>query len=220
MNILRPVVFFLFMSLIFIEIPAETAGKPDNTILFNCAYSNDSQLQLMALNSLKAKVTGEVNLDEKDIQILVDLSNRSLLIDNNGKETNIIVSPEVRIKAMGILGEVGGQKSLNAISDILRSSNDSIILIEAVKSSNTIVADDYRYFINTLSTVMKKQHSLFRDNGFANTALTAIDSVTSKTGNILTSEILGLMMLYSEGEYSQEVKDYSRHLLKVILTER
>jgi hypothetical protein len=67
---------------------------------------------------------------------------------------------------------------------------------------------------------MKKQHSLYRDNGFALASLQAIDTMTEKAGNILSSEILGMMMIYSENGYDKNVKDYSRKLLQTILSER
>ncbi|MDA3810433.1 MAG: hypothetical protein PF518_08910 [Spirochaetaceae bacterium] len=179
----------------------------------NCAYSNNGQLQLMALTSLLTKYQKDGSLDKEFLQIPIDLAQEGLLFENN---KNL----DVQLKAISILGEIGGQEALNSLSNILISSKDAKILIEAVHASSQITAEDYKYFINALGTVMKQQHSQFKDNEFAFVSLTAIDNMTQKAGNILTSEILGIMMIYSEGEYNQKVKEYSRNLLNLILTKR
>jgi hypothetical protein len=205
--------FLLFLFVCNFLISAESSTKTENAILMNCAYSNNGQLQLMALTSLLTKYQKDGSLDKEFLQIPIDLAQEGLLFENN---KNL----DVQLKAISILGEIGGQEALNSLSNILISSKDAKILIEAVHASSQITAEDYKYFINALGTVMKQQHSQFKDNEFAFVSLTAIDNMTQKAGNILTSEILGIMMIYSEGEYNQKVKEYSRNLLNLILTKR
>lgn len=208
MKFIRLSIFFILFSLLIFEISSETAGNSSNSILINCAYSDDEQLQLMALNSLLAKYKKEGTLEQEILKIPLDLAQGS------------IDDLQVQLRAIKVLGEIGGQQSLAGLSGILISSNDSIILTEVVNASSGINCDDYDCFINALGTVMKKQHSQFKNNGFAYASLGAIDNMTKTAGNILSSEILGIMMLYSNSEYDQEVRDYSRRLLQLILTER
>jgi len=213
MKTVRLIAVILIISYININLSAENSVKQDNSVLIHCAYSNDEQLQLVALDSLLAKYKQDGSLKKEMIQIPIDLAQEVSTIETGE-------NPIVQLKAIKILGEVGGQDALNGISNLLMSCNNSLILLEAVNSSSQITADDYRYFINALGTVMKQQHSLFKDSGFAYASLSAIDNITKKTGNILTSEVLGIMMVYSEDEYLQKVRDYSRELLNTILTER
>lgn len=205
----RGIFLILTFSLLFITIAtAETNSKNNQSIIISCAYNGDEALQLMALDSLLAEYRKMGTLE------------REILLIPENLAQNTLVNIKVRLKAIDVLGEIGGENSLISLSGLLMSSNDTMILTEAVKSSSNIDSDDYRNFINALGTVMKKQHSLFMDNSFAITALNAIDKITETAGNILTSEIMGMMMLYSGSEYDQHVKEYSRSLLQKILSER
>jgi hypothetical protein len=220
MKCFRLCFLLIFISVFNISLSADTTGKPDNSLLRNCAYGNDEQLQLMALNSILAKYRKDGSISGEMMQIPINLA-----IDGMGRKSSESGIPamrniEVQLKAIGILGEIGGQESLNNLSNLLLTSSDSIILTEAVRASSGITADDYGYYINALGSVMTRQHSLFHDEGFAYTSLRAIDNVTENAGNILTSEVLGIMMIYSDYGYVQKVREYSRKLLKEILTER
>jgi hypothetical protein len=187
---------------------AETAENPDNSIILSCAYSDDKQLQIMALNSLLIQFRKDGTLSKELLEIP-----RILALSPPG-------NLEVKLKAINILGSIGGNESLSTLSNILSSNNDSLILTEVVNASSKINSEDYRCFVNALASAMKRQHSLFKDNGFAIASLMAIDSITENAGNILSSEILGMMMLYSGNGYEKEVREYSRKLMQTILSER
>ncbi len=214
----------LFVYIILMVCPiclsADIPGKPDVAILISCAYSNDEELQMMALDSLIGKYRKEGNISKEIIQIPVDLAQKGTLSKNY--ENGIVVNTgiEVRLKAIKILGEIGGQTALDGLTEVLLTSKDSITIIETVNAASHITAENYDYFLSVLGSKMKTQHSLYKNNAFAFASLNTINSITQKAGNILTSEILGIMMIYSEGEYLHKVRDYSRELLRIILKDR
>ena len=119
-----------------------------------------------------------------------------------------------QLKAIQLLGEIGGQESLDSITALLFLSTNQRILFESIYSSSIIEAQNYDEYLEAMVNVMENQHLLHLDNGFAYAAMSALDNITENAGIMLTPDIVKILLIYSSSGYIQSVRDYSRVLLK------
>ncbi|MDC7224429.1 MAG: HEAT repeat domain-containing protein, partial [Spirochaetales bacterium] len=127
--------------------------------------------------------------EEAVIEILTDMGREGtgrIYMEQGTQKNNF---PEVRRKSVELLGEVGGEESRRAITDILGQENEPMVMSEAVVALAKIGPDEDGVTLQVMANAMNSQTAMNRDNNFAYAYLTSIE-IMNENGYELTDEYL------------------------------
>ena len=214
MNYLRSyfifILFIIFSSLII----AQNSVDIEKTLIISYAYGDDVQLHHKALDSIQTRYRRNGVIEDEIKKIVFGMAESSIRRETYEDGVLIKTDHDVQLKAIQLLGELGGQDSLDSLTQLLLLSTNQPILLESIYSSSILKAQNYDEYLAAMVHVMENQHYRSMDNGFAYAAVTALDNITDNTDVMLTPDIIKILLLYSSSGYIQSVRDYSRVLLK------
>ncbi len=154
------------------------------------AGQEDRDAKLMALQDIERLIEDGVGGNEEAvIEILTDMGREGtgrIYMEQGTMKNNF---PEVRRKSVELLGEIGGEESRRAITDILGQENEPMVMSEAVVALAKIGPDEDGITLQVMANAMNSQTALNRDNNFAYAYLTSIE-IMSENGYELTDEYL------------------------------
>ena len=154
------------------------------------AGQEDRDAKLMALQDIERLIEDGVGGNEEAvIEILTDMGREGtgrIYMEQGTMKNNF---PEVRRKSVELLGEIGGEESRRAITDILGQENEPMVMSEAVVALAKIGPDEDGITLQVMANAMNSQTALNRDNNFAYAYLTSIE-IMNENGYELTDEYL------------------------------
>ena len=154
------------------------------------AGQEDRDAKLMALQDIERLIEdGLGGNDEAVIEILNDMGREGtgrIYMEQGTTKNNF---PEVRRKSVELLGEIGGEESRRAITDILGQENEPMVMSEAIVALAKIGPDDNGITLQVMASAMNSQTAMNRDNNFAYAYLTSIE-IMNDNGYELTDEYL------------------------------
>lgn len=141
------------------------------------AYSNDQDMKLIAISDIEAMVEdGKVAEDDPVIiQILFDLGQEG--ISRQVREQGHVINdfPIVRKEAARLLGDIGGPQARQALTNILLTDPEPMVMSEAVIAMAKSGPDDTGKSQRVMASAMYRQTATKRDNNFAVAYLNAIE---------------------------------------------
>jgi HEAT repeat protein len=155
------------------------------------AGQEDYDAKLMALQDLERLIEDNNynGSEEAVIEVLGDLGREGtgrIYMEQGTQKNNF---PDVRTKAVRLLGEIGGEESRRAITDILGQENEPMVMSEAVVALAKIGPDENGITLQVMASTMNSQTALNRDNNFAYAYCNAIE-IMLDNGYELTDEYL------------------------------
>ena len=205
--------FLAIILSVAMPVNAQNAVDIEKTLITSYSMSDDIQLHHKVLEIIRTRFDEGREIDDDIMNIIKAMAKSSITKEVYEDGIHIKTNLEVQLKSISLLGELGGQEALDSMTALLKLSNVYPILLETINSSAAIKAESYDEFIDALVAVMKKQHYLTLDNGFAFAALYTLDRLTEDTGIMLTPEVIKILLTYSESAYIKSVHDYIRKLL-------
>ncbi|MDC7219263.1 MAG: HEAT repeat domain-containing protein [Spirochaetales bacterium] len=155
------------------------------------AGQEDRDAKLMALQDIERMIEeGKLNgSEEAVVDMLTDMGREGtgrIYMEQGTMKNNF---PEVRRKSVELLGEIGGEESRRAITDILGQENEPMVMSEAVVALAKIGPDEDGITLQVMASAMNSQTAMNRDNNFAYAYLTSLE-IMNENGHELTDEYL------------------------------
>jgi hypothetical protein len=129
----------------------------------------------------------------------------------NGRLVNN--NPQIRIRAVEYLGELGTPEAKDSLIRIVRADNESSVLAEAFKSLAKIGINENDATVNEISTVLRHYHKLESDDRLAYTALEAYEQLAETSGGIKDPYTLNVISDLMVGKYPKIVRDRAKTLM-------
>ncbi len=154
------------------------------------AGQEDRDAKLMALQDLERLIENGVGGNEEEVvEILTDMGREGtgrIYMEQGTMKNNF---PEVRRKSVELLGQIGGESSRRAITDILGQENEPMVMSEAIVALAKIGPDENGITLQVMANAMNSQTALNKDNNFAYAYLTSIE-IMNESGHELSDEYL------------------------------
>jgi hypothetical protein len=149
------------------------------------AESVDRDMKKIAIQDLENMIAdGEIAEDDRElISILSSLGSEG--ISNQVIEQGSVINnfPLVRMDAVRLLGEVGGEIARDSIVSILLTDNEPTVLAEAIVALSKVGVDENGVVEAVLADAMRSQTALVKDNNFANAYIIAVGNL-AESGSI------------------------------------
>ena len=171
-------------------------------ILRNQALSNDGDIKLLALQSVRSMVKdGKISEDNPGAFAIVEY----LAVPERGPTVGNF--PMVRREACSILGEVKSDRSKRILLEVLKSDAEPMVLAEAVYSLGQIgLNKDGEVTEGVMWALHRENVKATPDNNFAFAAILAIERISKSESGIKKPELLGALIEILESNYIKDVK--------------
>ncbi len=150
------------------------------------AESPDRDMKLIAIQDIAEMLDrGEINENSIDyIDILRNLSAEGIdkIVIEQGRVINNFTI--VRKEAVRILGDIGGPSSRDAILQVFKNENETMVLTEAVLALSRTGIDEEGEVLDLMSWAMHTQTAVSKDNTFANASLAAIQKLAQDNNGL------------------------------------
>jgi len=185
-------------------------------VIQTMAYENDSDAKLDALENISELVEDGTFDGESEpiIQVLQDLGmeGTARIYMENGRITNYYT--DVRIKAAEVLGQMGGEKAVNALMQIMRTDDEPAVLAEAVKSIAANVTDADVTPQLVMADIIYSQTAINKDNRLAFEFLEAVEVMADNNIEIADVVIEEVVKIANRRNgYNKDVADYAKEVL-------
>jgi hypothetical protein len=173
------------------------------------AESVDRDMKKIAIQDLENMIAdGEIAEDDRElISILSSLGSEG--ISNQVIEQGSVINnfPLVRMDAVRLLGEVGGEIARDSIVSILLTDNEPTVLAEAIVALSKVGVDENGVVEAVLADAMRSQTALVKDNNFANAYIIAVGNL-AESGSIKDYTVIEeLTKIYNHRNgYAREVR--------------
>ncbi|GHV71819.1 hypothetical protein AGMMS49928_25490 [Spirochaetia bacterium] len=155
--------------------------------------------------------TGEEVREALEYMSLEGILNKSR---ENGRLVNNF--PDVRVKAVAYLGDLGTPEAKDALLKVMVAENEPMVLTEAIKSLGKIGLNDNEETANTIAFIVSRFDVLNPDNLMALSALDAYEKLAEKNGGIKDPQALRIIMRIADGRYIKPVQDKARSLMSAL----
>ncbi|GHU01164.1 hypothetical protein FACS1894147_00500 [Spirochaetia bacterium] len=134
---------------------------------------------------------------------------------NKSRENGRLINnfPDVRVKAVVYLGELGTPEAKDALLKVMVAENEPMVLIEAIKGLGKIGLNDNEETASCIAFIVSRFDVLNPDNLVALAALDAFEKLADKNGGIKDPQTLRIIMKIGEGRYIKPVQDKAKSLL-------
>ena len=180
----------------------------ETQILRSQALSNSRDMQMLALQSIRAMVQNGTAKNNPAIGVVLDtLATQGLtrqVRDNNVVQYNY---PEVRREACNLLGDIGGEQAKRTLLTVLITEKEPMVLAEAVFALGKIGLNQNNDVAQHIAYVMNQNNAnKAPDNNLAFACLLAIQNLAKKSGAITDPEVINAMLNIASGNYIRDVR--------------
>lgn len=175
-------------------------------IMRSQANSNDRDVKLLALDNIRTMAeSGSVPDGVYDIL-------NTLALEGTGRqvrEGNVLVNnfPLVRMEAAEVLGDIGGERAVNSLIDILRNDPEPVVLAEAAFSLGEIGINDNNVVSGFLvQTLLVENASPTPDNNLAFAIILALENISASNGGLNDPNAINAILEVTERPYIRPVQ--------------
>ncbi len=176
-------------------------------ILRSQATSNDRQIQMLALQSIRSMSQDGSNNNPGVTAVLQALATEGL--QRQVREGNIVANnfPDVRREACNLLGEVGGQAAKDTLLTVLLEDKEPMVLAEAAYALGKIGLNDNNDAASHIAWVLNHETAMAApDNNLAFACMLAIEKLGSKNGGVSDPEVINSLLNVASGNYIRDVR--------------
>ena len=189
-------------------------------IISELAAADTREQKLVAIDSIEQMLNnGKVKSGDVQVHsILTSLSGEgiSIVVRENSRKTNDY--PDVRRKAVKLLGELGGENSKATLIDITLKDNEPMVLSQAVYALGIIGSNENNESLLAISRVIdadSKKPGV--DDNLAVASLLAIEKIAKKNGGFAEEPdprfIYKSIIAIQQGNYGPNVKKWASLLI-------
>ncbi|MFP4484264.1 MAG: hypothetical protein ACLFO1_05370 [Spirochaetaceae bacterium] len=179
-------------------------NRAELTVLSRDIQSSDPRRRRDALRRI-ARLYGdrrEISPELTDLLVLVAVRP---FVEVNMSAGSSVLSPDVRIQALQVLGEVGGTKSLSAIELVLRLEEDPAVVESALHSLQKMKAQPTEEITAGLTHLLSRRQ-LSLDEGVASAALETVRVLGRPPYAITDPDLFQAILGVAQGPYPRRIR--------------
>ena len=193
-------------------------GNIEVMIIKEQAFSEDRDMKLLALENLESMI-GENRVGEGDIEVHAVLEYLSLegvgvQIRENRRLTNYF--PEIRRRACNILGQLGGQISIDSLINVIIADEEPMVLSEAAYALGQIGKNENNQSTQAIAYALLSQDIMIPDNNFAFAALLAFEKIANYNGELSDPSAFRAIVRIAQGNYLKTVKLKANEVMNIL----
>jgi len=172
------------------------------------AVMDDRDSKLVALENIQEMLDGG-RLSEGAPEALFILDYLAAEgLSRTVKENNHLVNyyPEVRRRAVNLLGQVGGEGAKDSLIDVLLTDVEPMVLAEAAYALGTLGLNQNNETTRALAHVLLSQDIVAPDNNFAFASLLAFEKIAEANNGIDDTLTFEAIIHIAQGSYIRSVK--------------
>lgn len=179
------------------------------------AVTMDRDMKLLALKNIEEMIEeGRVSSGDAETHYLLDyLANEG--IGHMVRENNRLINnfPIVRKEACALLGQLGGENSVNSLLLIMSNDDEPMVLSEAAYALGVIGKNEDNMVSMAIADAVLRQDALNPSDNFAYAALLAFQKIASEGGGLQDPEAVRAIIAIAQGNYIREVKTKANDVL-------
>ena len=180
------------------------------------ADSPDRDMKMFAIKDLELMIDDGSGDNPEVISILRDLSGEG--ITRVTREQGLVINdfPEVRREAARLLGEVGGDQAAQALSTILLTDPEPMVMSEAIFAISKLDVEDTTARNRSMAAAIYRQTAVKKDNNFAYTFLLSVENVVSREGTLTDPMIFEEIAKIADARqgYNRVVRERAMQLIR------
>ncbi|HVO38971.1 MAG TPA: HEAT repeat domain-containing protein [Spirochaetia bacterium] len=178
-------------------------------ILREKAASDDFEIKMSALDDLEKRVAAGVSgSDTAQVEFVLEylaMEGSGRISRENGRQVNNF--PEVRRRAVGLLGKVGTEESKDALIRALLIDVEPIVKAEAAYALGVLGMNDHNEVVQALDFAYNREDPSAPDQNFGYAVSLAIEKLAQKTpGGLKDPVAYRLLVKIAQGNYLRTVK--------------
>lgn len=184
------------------------------------AESRDRDRKMIALEDLEKMIADGSSEDDSE-QILIILSGLAgegiiRVVREEGHIVNDF--PEIRKDAAVLLGQLGTEEAAMALSNVLYTDYEPMVLNEAVLAISNIELEDTKERDLAIASAIYTQTAYGKDDSFAYSYLQAIENIVNREGNLQNLMLLEEVLKLSDARqgFNPAVRKRAATLLKTL----
>ena len=150
------------------------------------ALTQDRGIKLLALENIQTMLDeGKLSTGAPEAHFILDYLAAEGLT-RTVREANRLVNyfPEVRRRAVNLLGQLGGQQATDTLVGVLTTDDEPMVLAEAAYALGTIGDNEDNRTSQSLASVVIAQDTVAPDNNFAFASLLAFEKIAQANNGI------------------------------------
>jgi HEAT repeat protein len=177
-------------------------------ILREKAFSEDYDVKMSALDDLEKMINDRtVGDNTARVEFVLEyLSMEGSLRTVKEDRRQVNNFPEVRRRAAGMLGRLGGQQSVNALITVLLGDSEPMVKAEAAYGLGTIGLNEKNEAVEALAFAIDREDPTQPDNNFAMAVSLALEKIGKKTGGVTDPAAYRALVKIAQGNYLKIVK--------------
>ncbi len=182
------------------------------------AFSEDRELKLGVLDDLEKKITDRsVGDNAAQVEFVLEylaMEGTGRTVREDGRLVNDF--PDVRRRAVNLLGRLGGPEATRALMTVLISDREPTVKAEAAYGLGSTSADDAAEAVNAIAFAFDREDPTKPDNNSAMAIALAIEKLSQKTGGIKDPAGYRTLVRIAEGNYIRTVKNKALQVLEEV----
>jgi hypothetical protein len=177
-------------------------------ILREKAFSDDLELKMSVLDDMDKKINeGSIGDNKSQVGFVLEylsMEGSSRTVREDGRLINNF--PEVRRRAVNMLGRLGGPDSQRALITVLLSDREPMVKAEAAYGLGVIGLNDANEAVQAIAFAFDREDPTKPDNNYAYAIVLAIEKLSQKTGGIKDPAAYRTLVKIAQGNYLRTVK--------------
>lgn len=179
------------------------------------AISQDRDMKLLALENIQQMIDdGKLSTGSPEAHAILDyLSGEGLTHQVRENRRLVNYYPEVRRRAVNLLGQLGGEQATNTLLSVLRDEIEPMVMAEAAYALGKIGTNKENQTSQTLAAVVLAQDAVAPDNNFAYAALLAFEKLAESNNGINDTVAVESVVRIAQGNYIRLVRQKALEVL-------
>ena len=182
------------------------------------AASQDRDMKILALENIQEMMTeGKLSTGAPEAHFVLDyLSGEGLThqVRENQRLTNYF--PEVRRRAVNLLGQLGGENSQATLKYVLYNDIEPMVMAEAAYALGTLGNNEDNEVSQVIANAILMQDGPTPDNNFAFASLLAFEKLAAANGGLNDSTAFEAIIRIAQGNYIKKVRLKAVQVLDVL----
>lgn len=172
------------------------------------AASQDRDMKLLALENIQEMLDqGKLSSGAPEAHFVLDyLSGEGLSHQVRENKRLINYYPEVRRRAVNLLGQLGGENAQRTLVNVLYEDVEPMVMAEAAYALGQLGNNADNEVSQAIANVILIQDNTSPDNNFAFASLLALDKLAASNGGLNDSQAFQAIIRIAQGNYLRKVR--------------
>lgn len=170
--------------------------------------SEDRELKLLALENIQELLdAGKLSTGAPEAHFVLDyLSGEG--IDHQVRENRRLINyyPEVRRRAVNLLGQLGGENSQATLVSVLYNDIEPMVIAEAAYALGQLGNNEDNQVSQAIANVILIHDSVTPDNNFAFASLLSFEKLAAANGGLDDASAFEAIIRIAQGNYIKKVR--------------